>query len=391
MAVSLAAAGCKQQNVQSMAGPPVVPVTVAKAAQQSVPLEVKVVGNAEASARVEVKSQVAGPLLRAHFSEGQNVAKGMLLFEIDPRPFQEALRQAEAAVARDRAQIAQAEATLARDQAQAKNADADAARHAELARAGVISKAQYDQVRTSAEVYRESVRAAQANIESAKAALASDLAAVEKAKLDISYCRIHAPIAGRTGNLLVHPGNLVKANDVPLVVIHQVSPMWINFSLPEQHLNAVRRLSARQKLPVRVSLQDDPTRQVQGELSVVDNTVDPTTGTIRLKAVFANSDAMLWPGQFVNVAIRLDTIDNATVVPSEAVQNGQQGQLVYVVKSDKSVEARPVQVGRSFEQKTVIEKGVNPGDTVVTDGHLMLFPGVKVREVDTAKIPGYSM
>lgn len=389
--VCLASTGCKQQKVQSRSGPPVVPVSVAKASQESVPLELKVVGTAEASARVEVKSQVAGPLLRVHFTEGQNVNKGALLFEIDARPYQEALRQAEAGVARDRAQIAQAEATRARDEAQAGNAAADAARHAELAKAGVISKAQYDQVRTSAEVYRESVRAAQANIESAKAALAADLAAVEKAKLDISYCRIQAPISGRTGNLLVHAGNLVKANDVPLVVIHQVSPMFVNFSIPEQHLGAVRRLNAQQKLPVRVSLQDDPARQLQGELAVLDNTVDAATGTIRLKGVFSNAGGILWPGQFVNVALRLDTIDNATVVPAEAVQNGQQGQLVYVVKSDKSVEPRPVQVGRSFEHKTVINKGVSPGETVVTDGHLMLFPGVKVREVDTAKLPGYSL
>jgi multidrug efflux system membrane fusion protein len=386
-----ATSGCKQQQVQSKSGPPVMPVSVAKATRESIPNEIKVVGTAEASAKVEVKSQVAGPLLRVHFTEGQNVAKGALLFEIDARPYQEALRQAEAAVARDRAQITQAEATLARDEAQAKNAEVDAARHAELVKAGVISKAQYDQVRTSAEVYRESVRASQANIGSAKAALAADLAAVERAKLDISYCRIHAPISGRTGNLLVHAGNLVKANDVPLVVIHQLSPMWVNFSLPEQHLNEVRRLNARQALPVRVSLQDDPTRQVGGQLAVVDNTVDPTTGTIRLKGVFNNADGMLWPGQFVNVTIGLETIDNATVVPTEAVQNGQQGQLVYVVKADKSVEPRPVQVGRSFDRKTIIEKGVSPGETVVTDGHLMLFPGVRVREVDTSKLPGYSL
>jgi membrane fusion protein, multidrug efflux system len=389
---ALTGTGCKRQQAAAKAGgPPVVPVSVAKAAQESFPVEVRVVGTAEASARVEVKSQVTAPLLRAAFTEGQNVAKGALLFELDARPFQEALRQAEAALARDRAQLRQAEATLARDQAQAKNAEADAARYAELAKAGVVAKAQYDQVRTSADVYRESVRAAQANIESAKAALESDMAAIDKAKLDISYCRIHAPMSGRTGNLLVHPGNLIKANDIPLIVINQVSPMWVNFSVPEQQLGAIRRLSSREKLPVRVSLQDDPSRQAIGQLAVVDNAVDSTTGTIKLKGTFSNADGMLWPGQFVNVTIRLDTIDNATVIPSEAVQNGPQGQLVYVVKNDKSVEPRPVQVGRSFEHKTVIEKGVNPGDIVVTDGHLMLFPGVRVREVDTAKIPGYTM
>ncbi|HET8549755.1 MAG TPA: efflux RND transporter periplasmic adaptor subunit, partial [Bryobacteraceae bacterium] len=281
LVAAVAVVGCKRKQAAAKSGgPPVVPVSVAKAVQESVPVEVRVVGTAEASAKVEVKSQVTAPLLRAAFTEGQNVAKGGLLFELDSRPFQEALRQAEAALARDRAQLRQVEATLARDQAQAKNAETDAARYAELAKAGVIAKAQYDQVRTNADVFRESVRAAQATIESAKAALESDQAAIAKAKLDISYCQIHAPISGRTGNLLVHPGNLVKANDIALVVINQVSPIWVNFSVPEQQLGAIRRLSARQRLPVRVSLQDDPSRQAVGQLAVVDNTVDPATGTI---------------------------------------------------------------------------------------------------------------
>jgi membrane fusion protein, multidrug efflux system len=386
----LALAACKQQSAATTAGPPAVPVSIAKATRESVPIQLRVVGTVEASATVQVKSQVAGELLRAHFSEGQNVAKGELLFEIDSRPFQEALKQAEAAVARDRAQLRQAEATLAREGAQSKNADAEATRYNELAKAGVISRAQQDQVSTSADVYRESVRAAQAAIESTRAALDSDLAAVDKAKLDISYCQIRAPFSGRTGNLLVHPGNLVRANDVPLVVIHQVTPVFVSFSVPERHLNEIRRIGVG-KLPVRVSLQDDASRTVGGNVTVIDNSVDAATGSIRLKGTFSNSDGMLWPGQFVNVVLTMGTAHDATVIPAEAVQNGQQGQFVYVVKADQTVEPRVVAVGRSFERKIIIEKGVAPDDTVVVDGQMRLFPGARIRAVDARAIDGLKL
>ncbi|HUS05299.1 MAG TPA: efflux RND transporter periplasmic adaptor subunit [Bryobacteraceae bacterium] len=381
-----AASGCEKKKAPVASGPPVVPVSTARASVESVPFELKVVGNVEASAIVQIKSQVSGQLVKVNFTEGQNVAKGALLFEIDKRPYAEALAQAQAAVARVRAQLRQAEANLARDVAQSKNADAEAGRNLELSKAGVISKERYEQVRTSADVTRESVRASQAAIESSRAALDSELAAVEKAKLDIAYCEIHAPISGRTGNLLVNQGNLVKANDVPLVIIHQIAPIFVNFSVPEQHLGVIRRLSSR--LPVRVSLQDNPARVTTGRVSVIDNTVDPTTGTIKLKGVFDNRDGFLWPGQFVNVTLTLDTIQNATVVPAESVQVGQKGQFVYVVKPDNTVESRIVVAGRSFERKMVIEKGVAPGDMVVTDGHLRLFPGAHIRQVDPRKIEG---
>ena len=388
-AAALVTSGCQQQTVKSAAGgpppTPVVPVVVAKAERQTVPAELRVVGTVDASSVVQVKSQVAGPIDRVSFNEGQNVRKGDLLFVIDPRPYQEALRQAKAAVTRDQALINQAEAAVARDTAQAQFAAADAARFAELSKAGVVSKSQSDQSRTNADATRESVRATQATIESARAALASDEAAVSTAELNLSYCEIHAPIAGRTGNLLVHAGNLVKVNDVPLVVIHQVEPIFVNFSVPEANLSAIRRLSNNRKLEVRVSPQDNPNIATRGSLSVIDNTVDTATGTIHLKATFENRDASLWPGQFVTVVLTLDSVLNATVIPAEAIQPGMQGPFVYVVGADGKAQVRPVTQGRPFGTKTVIDKGVEPGETVVIDGQLRLAPGWTVRVVEQEK------
>ncbi len=378
--------GCRPAKPTGAGGPPVVPVSIAKATQESIPVEVRAVGAAEPFSSVQVRSQVAGQMLRVGFQEGENVAKDQLLFEIDARPFREALKQAEAAVARDRAQLRQSEAALARDQAQQRNGDADAKRYAELWKAGIIARSQYDQVQTQDDVYRESARASQAAIESASAALQSDLSAVDRAKLDIGYCEIRAPLAGRTGNLLVHAGNLVKANDVPLVVINQVSPIFVSFSVPEEHLGAIRRLNARRPLAVRVTPQDNPDRAAEGRLAVIDNTVDTATGTIHLKASFDNRDSMLWPGEFVNATLTLETLQNATVVPAEAVQAGQQGQFLYVVKPNQSVEPRIVTVGRQFGRKMVIQSGVTPGEVVVTDGQLLLFPGARVRPVDLKQI-----
>ncbi|HKE27759.1 MAG TPA: efflux RND transporter periplasmic adaptor subunit [Bryobacteraceae bacterium] len=369
-----------------MAGPPVVPVSLAKATVENIPTEIRVIGTVEASAIVQVKSQIAGELTGVHFTEGQNVAKGDLLFDIDPRPYEDALHQAEAAVERDRAQIAQAEATLAQNNAQARYAESDAKLQSDLRQGGLTSRSQFDQSQANADAAKAVTRATQASIDSARAALNADTAAVAAAKLNLIYCQIHAPISGRTGNLLVHGGNLVKVNDVPLVVIHQVSPIFVNFSVPEQHLPAIRRLSANHKLGVRVESKDDPGRSASGYLTVIDNTVDNTTGTIHLKATFVNHDGMLWPGQFVTAVLTLDTVDNATVVPSEAVQNGQQGQYVYAVGADNAVQIRPVQVARALGNRTIIAKGVSPGDTVVVDGQLMLFPGAHVKPVDASKL-----
>jgi membrane fusion protein, multidrug efflux system len=386
IALSALAACNKAPAPQAAMQMPPTPASVAKATQEAVPFELRAVGNVEAMSTVQVKPQVEGQLMRAAFSEGQMVRKDQLLFEIDTSRYREALRQAEAAVNQHRADIRQAEASLARDQAQARNADAEAARYAKLVTAGDISASQHDRVKTNAEALRESTRAAQAQIERSKAALEAAQAAVEQAKLQLQWTQIKSPITGRAGSLLAHPGNIVRANETPLVVIHQVAPIYVTFSIPEPHLPAVRRAQGAGRVPVRVSSDGGPA--ATGVLAVIDNNVDAATGTIKLKGTFDNRDGKLWPGQFVNVVLTLDTSRDAVVVPSEAVQSGQQGTFVYVVKQDATVEMRPVTAGRMHERRTVIEQGVKPGETVVTDGHLMLFPGAKIAPVDQSKVEG---
>ena len=390
VALVLMAAGCGKQQAQAVGGMPPVPVSVAVASEEAVPVQIRVIGTVEPSSTVQIKSQVAGELLSVHFTEGSDVNKDDLLVEIDPRPYREALAQAEAAVAKDRAQLAQAEANLARDTAQAKSAEADAYRYEQLAKEGVAPAMQATQQRAAADAAHESVRADQAAIESARASLASDQAAVARARLDLGYCEIRSPVGGRTGNLLVHPGNLIKVNDVPLVVINRIAPIFVSFGVPEEQLAAVRQ-RARDSLTVQASTDAEPNRIARGLLKVVDNAVDTNTGTIRLKAAFDNTDHMLWPGQFVNVVLTLGTQSNATVVPSEAVQDGQRGQFIFVVKSDQTVESRPVTVTRTIGRKSVIAKGVAPGETVVTDGQLRLYPGAKIQPVAAGKVDNLTL
>lgn len=362
-------------------GFPPVPVGTAVAETRVLPIEVTAVGNAEASSSVEIKSQVAGPLLGVRFTEGAYVQKDDLLFQIDTRPYDEALRQAEATHARTLAQLRLAEANLSKSQAQLRNADAERKRFEELARAGISTRMQEDQIRTTAEVAEQSVRAEEATIETIRATLQSDRAAIDRAKLELSYCEIRSPLSGRTGNLLVHPGNLVKANgDSPLVVINQVSPIFVSFGVPERYFREIQTKSVAQRLLVEAVNEQNPSDVIRGTLAVVDNTVDRNTGTIRLKATFANPDGRLWPGQFVNVRLRLGTL-TATTIPSESVQEGQQGSFVYVVKADQTVEARLLKVGQTVESKVVVEEGIQPGETVVSDGQSRLFPGARIQAV----------
>lgn len=379
--MALLSAACTAPQVQSAGPPPPVPVTVAVATQQPMPVELHAVGTVEPSSTVQIKSQIAGELLKADFVEGGNVNKGDLLFEIDPRPYQEALRQANAAVGKDEALMRQAEANLTHDLAQSKYDEADATRNEQLFKQNIVSREQYEQSRAASDALLGSIQADRAAIESARATLESDRAAVATAKLNLDYCEIRSPVSGRAGNLLVDPGNLIKVNDVALVVINQLSPVFVTFGVPQEYLPAIRANSASRKLPVRVSPQNDSRKSEEGTLAVIDNTVDTGTATIKLKATFSNDRHTLWPGQFVDAVMTLDTQRNAIVVPSEAVQAGQRGSYIYVVKPDKTVESRDVTLGQTVGRKAVVQKGVAAGETVVTDGQLRLVPGARVQPV----------
>jgi membrane fusion protein, multidrug efflux system len=357
-----------------------VPVVTGVVAQKDVPLELRAIGTVEAYSVVALKSQVGGELTKVHFSEGQFVNKGDTLFTIDSRPFETSLSQAEANLAKSKASEKQAEANLARDTAQAKNAAAQAERYNNLLASGVVSRDQYDQYRTNADALAETVRADKANVETIKKAIEADTAAVQSSRLQLGFTTLRAPIGGRTGSLMVYQGNLVRANDTaPLVMINQVNPIHVTFSVPENQLPEIKRFMARGKLSARVNPPNDDEHPESGTVDFVDNAVDNTTGTIKLKTVFANKDRRLWPGQFVNVVMTLTMQPGAIVAPAQAVQTGQQGQFVFVVKQDQTVELRPVVVSHTVANESVIESGVKPGEVVVTDGQLRLVPGAKVK------------
>lgn len=367
---------------------PPTPVTVAQAQMRDIPIQVRQIGSVEPVAVIAVKAQISGELNQVFFKEGQEVKKGQELFEIDPRPYKQALDQAQAALQKDIALVSQADANLARDRAQAANALAQAKRYAGLAADGVISKDQNETYQTTSQMQDEAVHADQAALNSAKASVVSDQAAIETANLNLSYCNIRSPIDGRAGSLLLQAGNLVKANDTTaLVNINQLQPVYVTFSAPEQLLPEIRRYSAGHTLSVTgTGVADGSNRPVSatGQLTFIDNTVDSTTGTIKLKASFPNTDHAFWPGQFINVVMTLRTVDRATVVPSEAIQSGQKGQFAFVVKPDQTVETRQVTVGQTIDNQIVVQTGISPGETVVTDGQLRLFPGAHVRVVPAA-------
>jgi multidrug efflux system membrane fusion protein len=350
LATSLSSVSCNSKT--SAVGPDLaVPVTVAKAVKKTVPIELSAIGTAEAYSTVSIKGQVNAVLQEVHFKQGDFVKKGDLLFTLDARPFQ--------------ASLAQAQANLARDKAQAELTVVQAERYKKLYDEGISPKEQYDQMQANAAAQQGSVHA--------------DEAAVESAKLELQYCEIYSPVDGRTGALQVYPGNLVKENDVPvLVVINQVAPLYEDFSVPEQYLGLIKKYMAGGRLQIEATPYGD-TAPETGYLTFVDNTVDNTTGTIKLKGTFENTDHRLWPGQFSTVALRLSEQENATVVPTQAVQTGQSGDFVFVIKPDQTAESRPVKVARTLGTEAVIAKGIEPGETVVTDGQLRLIPGIKVQ------------
>jgi multidrug efflux system membrane fusion protein len=355
------------------------PVRVAQAQTRMAPVEVATVGNVEAWSTIAVKAQIGGVLVKVHFREGEMVKQGELLFEIDARPYEQAIRQIEANLARSRALLAQAEANLGRAQAQEAHYAKQAERYEKLAEEGIFSREQAEQMAVELRARRSSVRAEAAARASAQAAIEAEQAALETARLNLSYCTIRSPIAGRTGRLLVKEGNLVKANDVELVSIHQIQPVYVSFAVPEQHLLRIRQRMAGGGLTAFAAIPGDEAGAAAGAVSFVDNAVDRATGTIPLKATFANAAGRLWPGQFVDVRLRLEERPNAVVVPAAAMQVGQQGAFVYVVKPDQTVEQRAVKAGPRLKGEVAIEEGLSAGETVVTEGQLRLAPGMKVQ------------
>jgi len=333
-------------------GPPSVPVTVATVAQETMPIRIAAIGNVEAFLTVAVKARVDGQIVAVNFREGQPVKKDEVLFRIDSRPYEAVLRQAEANVLRDRA---------ARDQARSQ-----AKRYQELLDKNFISKEAYAQIRT--------------NAETAEATAKASLAALENARLNSEYCTIYSPLDGYVGKVLLQAGNMVRANDVnPLVVINQVQPIYVNFAVPEQNLPEVRKYQAQSPLRVDVVPTDPAMAAASGQLIFIDNAVDPTTGTIRLRAQFENRDATLWPGQFVNVSLRLYEQADAIVIPARALQNGPEGEYVYVVNEEGVADVRKVKVARADGDRAIIAEGLKAGERVVTRGQLRLGPKTRVQ------------
>jgi multidrug efflux system membrane fusion protein len=351
--------GCAKEQAAPTTRPPT-PVNIGKVSQKTMPVQLTAVGNVESITTVQIRAQVAGVVQEVSFNEGDFVHKGQVLLTIDPRPYQVVLDQATA--------------TLARDKATAVNNRAQADRYLKLLADGVVPASEVDTYTSAAD--------------SSDAVLKSDQAAIEAAKLNLEYCTITSPIDGRTGSIMVKAGNLVKVADVPIVVINQVNPIYVNFTVPQQYWSPVKEDMARGTLRVKATIPQDPGGPIEGKLTFVDNIVDVTTGTIHLRGTFDNPQNRLWPGLFVSTLLTLAEDPNATVVPAPAVVTTQQGSYVYVVKANNTVEQRTIVPGRTVETDTVINKGVQPGETVVIDGQVNLVPGAKIEIKNGNAAPG---
>lgn len=350
----------RAQNAKPSKAAPAAQVSVATVVQQTVAVRVQAIGNVEAYATVALKARVDGQIVEVNFKEGQKVRRGAVLFRIDPRPFEVAMRQAEANLMRDTAQMEQ---TRSQER-----------RYQELLQKNFVSREAYAQIRT--------------NAETAAAVVQASKAAVDNARLQLGYCSIRSPLDGFVGKVMLQKGNLAKANDSnPLVVINQMQPIYVNFAVPEKLLATIRDHMAKDRLTVDARAPDSDQPAAVGTLSFVDNAVDAATGTIRLKAVFPNKDSALWPGQFVNISLRLYEQKDALVVPAQAVQAGPKGQYVYVINADMRAEVRKIELDRIDGDNAIVASGLNKGETVVVKGQLRLAPGAKVviAEPTTAK------
>jgi multidrug efflux system membrane fusion protein len=345
--------GCtsKDQAQAAAAGRPPAPVVVANVEQRDIPVQIRAIGNVEAYQTVLIRSQVNGQIQKIFFKEGQDVHKDQLLFQLDKRPFQADLEKA----------IGQ----MKRDQAQAENSRLQAERYSGLEKQGIVSHEQADQMRAQAKADASAVEA--------------DKAAVDAARVQLLYTDIDAPIDARAGALLINLGNLVKANDTPyLVQLNQVSPIYVTFSVPEIHLSRVRQYFSSGQLKVLAYPKGESANPAVGRLTFIDNGVDTTTGTFKLKATFQNKDRRLWPGEFVDAALELSTQKNAMVVPTKAIQTGQQGEYVYVVRTDSTAESRPVKTSGTYQNLTLVSEGLKAGERVIVNGQLRVAPNAKV-------------
>ena len=347
-----------QANAKKAA--PAVPVLTGQVVEKSMPLRLHAIGNVETVASVAVKSRVDGQITATPLHDGQDIAKGDLLFQLDPKPYQ--------------SQLEQAQANLAHDQAQLDYLRGQEKRYLDLLKQNFVSQEGYAQVA--------------ANFRGAQASVIADEAAVEHARIDLGYTTIRSPINGRAGKLMLSEGNMVKANDtVAMVVINQIAPIYVGVAVPEQYLNEIR--SRQKKAPLRMEVELEKGKTIGGKLAFVDNSVDVSTGTIKLRGIFSNDDRQLWPGQFVESWVTLRDEEKALVLPTQALQTGPSGQYVYVVKADSSVELRTVQVARTEGAETVLAGGLKPGETVVVDGASRILPGSKVstKSPDGGKAP----
>lgn len=345
----LTTVSCKGKGAEAPKGRPPAPVSVAAAVTRTIPVILEAVGTVEAYTAVTVRSQVNGEVTRVNFRQGQDVTAGQTLFTLDSRVTDAAIRKAEA--------------SLARLVAVQKNARANADRYAQLIKEGIVTQEQYETYRTQAD--------------SAEADVAAARAELDNLRVQLSYLTIKAPLAGRTGNLTVDRGNVVKANETAMVTLNQIRPIYVTFSIPERELSRIRQYLGQGKMKVEARLPGDNGQPETGEVTFLDNAVDPATATIKLKGTFANPRTRLWPGQFVTVHLTLASLADAVTVPTQAIQTGQTGQYVFVVAGD-TAEMRPVKAGVAYDGSTVVEQGVKAGESVVIDGHMRVVPGGKV-------------